>query len=355
MPRPLAIVLATWSVALALPATARADGYCDFVEGVASSESALLFAPELFASYGYLDQGPVITIPEASGDDTRLTAGVNYRLSGILEGFAVKSRATADCDRHRALSRLQRATVYRGLTARARVLDDAARRADRILELIDRDFKQRRATAQEVTATRIRVDEIRSLAAANRSEMVRLSAVKGARTDSGAAVRDYFAADDEVMRQEGRLRRLQAFDLSVRVGYDAFTGPIDDDENPLFAVVSVGVNLGALFQGAAEERAASGRRRYVREEQTSSSEPTLRQLRLLAEQEKARAEQTAVLVEDLERQLAELKDVGGDTGRRYREMVWFELVKIKAEHEYHRAYAAGLADLAGARGAGGGE
>ena len=54
-----------------------------------------------------------------------------------------------------------------------------------------------------------------------------------------------------------------------------------------------------------------------------------------------------MLVEDLERQLAELKDVGGDTGRRYREMVWFELVKIKAEHEYHRAYAAGLAELAG--------
>ncbi len=354
MPRLLATVLATWS-ALVLPATAaRADGYCDFVEGVASSESALLFAPELIATYGYLDQGPVITVPEASGDDTRLTAGVAYRLSGIVEGFAVKGRARADCERHRALGRLQRATLYRGLTARARVLDDAARRADRILELIDRDFKQRRATAQEVTATRIRVDEIRSLAASNRSEMVRLSASRGAGADTRGAVRDYFAADDEVQRQEGRLRRLQAFDLSVRVGYDAFTGPIDDDENPLFAAVSVGVNLGALFQGAAEERAAAGRRRFVREERYSSTEPTLRQLRLQAKQEQDRADQTAILVEDLERQLAELKEVGGDTGRRYREMVWFELVKIKATHEYHRAYAAGLSELAG-RKAGGAE
>ena len=340
------MVLATWS-ALAVPAaTARADGYCDFVEGVASSESALLFAPELFATYGYLDQGPVVTIPEASGDDTRLTAGVAYRLSGIVEGIAVKSRARADCDRHRALGRLQRATAYRGLAARARILDDAVERADRILEMVDRDFAQRRATAQEVTATRIRVDEIRALAAATRSEIVKLGAVKG-KGGTGGAIRDYYAADDEVMRQEGRLRRLQAWDVSVRVGYDAFTGPIDDDENPLFAAVSVGFNLGALFQGPAEERAAAGRRRFVREERSGATEPTLRQLRLLARQEKERAQRTAVLVEDLERQLADLKDVGGETGRRYREMVWFELVKIKAEHEYHKAYAAGLAELAG--------
>lgn len=340
------MLLAAWSALAGSSPAARADGYCDFVEGVASSESALLFAPELFATYGYLDQGPVVTVPEASGDDTRLTAGVAYRLSGIVEGIAVKSRARADCDRHRAFGRLQRATVYRGLAARARILDEAVERADRILEMLDRDFKQRRATAQEVTATRIRVDEIRSLAAATKSEIVRLGSVKGSGA-TGGALRDYFAADDEVARQEGRLRRLQAWDVSVRVGYDAFTGPIDDDENPLFAAVSVGFNLGALFQGAGEQRAAAGRRRFVREERPGSTEPSMRQLRLLARQEKERAEQTAVLVDDLERQLAELKEVGGDTGRRYREMVWFELVKIKAEHEYHKAYAAGLAELAG--------
>jgi hypothetical protein len=349
MPRRLYVMALAACSALAAPAaTARADGYCDLVEGVASSESALLFAPEVFASYGYLDQGVIVTIPEASGDDARLTAGVAYRLSGILEGMAVKSRARADCQRHLALSRLQRATVYRGLAARARILDDAVERADRILEMIDRDFKQRRATAQEVTATRLRVDEIRAMAAATRGEIVRLGSVKGG-GETGGAIRDYYLADDEMQKQEGRLRRLQAFDVSVRAGYDAFTGPIDDDENPLFAVVSVGINLGALFQGSGEERAAAGRRRYVREERSSASEPSVRELRLLAEQEKQRAEQTAVLVEDLERQLADLKDVGGETGRRYRETVWFELVKIKAEHEYHKAYAAGLAELAGER------
>jgi hypothetical protein len=346
MPRPLITVLAAWSALAASAASARADGYCDFVEGVASSESALLFSPELFASYGYLDQGPVVTVPEASGDDTRLTAGVSYRLSGIVEGFAVKSRAHADCERHVALTHLQRATIYRGLAARARILDDAVERGDRILEIVDRDYKQRRATAQDVTATRLRVDEIRAMAAATHSDIVKLGTVKG-EVDTGSAIRQYYAADDEVERQEGRLRRLKGFDVSVRVGYDAFTGPIDDDENPLFAAISVGFNLGTLFQGPGEEQAAAGRRRYIREERSSATEPTVRQLRLLARQEKERAEQTAVLVEDLERQLAELKEVGGETGRRYREMVWFDLVKVKSEHEYHKAYAAGLAELAG--------
>ena len=346
MPRPVITLLVAWSALAASAATARADGYCDFVEGVASSESALLFAPELFASYGYLDQGPVVTVPEASGDDTRLTAGVSYRLSGIVEGFAVKSRARADCDRHRALTRLQRATIYRGLAARARVLDDAVERGDRILDIVDRDYKQRRATAQEVTATRLRVDEIRAMAAATHSDIVKLGSIKGS-GETTTAVRDYYAADDEVEQQEGRLRRLKAWDVSVRVGYDAFSGPIDDDENPLFAALSVGFNLGALFQGPGEERAAAGRRRFVREERSSATEPSVRQLKLLAQQEKQRAEQTAILVEDLERQLTELKEVGGETGRRYREMVWFDLVKVKSEHEYHKAYAAGLAELAG--------
>jgi hypothetical protein len=340
------MVIATWSAIAAPAATARADGYCDLVEGVASSESALLLAPELFATYGYLDQGPIVTAPEASGDDTRLTAGVQYRLSGIVEGFAVRNRARADCERHMALGRLQRETVHRGLAARARILDDAVERGDRILEMVDRDFKQRRATAQEVTATRIRVDEIRAMAAATRLEIVRLGAVKKG-GDTGGAVRDYYEADDEVQRQEGRLRRLRAWDVSVRVGYDAFTGPIDDDQNPLFAAISVGFNVGALFQGPGEERAAAGRRRLVREERSSAIEPSLRELRLLARQEKERADQTAVLVEDLERQLAELKELGGETGRRYRETVWFELVKVKSEHEYHKAYAAGLAELSG--------
>jgi hypothetical protein len=329
----------------ALSTRAHADGYCDWVEGVASSESALLFAPELFASYGVLDQGPVVTVPDASGDDTRLTAGVAYRLTGIVEGFAVRSRAEADCSRYRALSRLRRGTVHRALTARARILNDAARRADRIMERIERDLGQRRTTAQEVTATRIRVDEIRTMAANTRSEIAALGEV--GEGDSKGAIRAYFDADGEVERQEGKLRRLKAWDVSLRVGYDAFTSPIDDDESPLFAVVSVGFNLGALFQGPGESRAAAGRRTYVREERATSTEPTIRQLRLMARQERQRAEETSVLVEDLEKQLEELKEVSGDTGRRFREMVWFELVKIKSEHEYHRAYADGLAELAG--------
>lgn len=46
------------------------DAYCDWVEGVAASESALMFAPTLFGSLGSVDQGVIVTVPDASGRDT---------------------------------------------------------------------------------------------------------------------------------------------------------------------------------------------------------------------------------------------------------------------------------------------
>ena len=358
MRRPLSIALgsalgAALAAALAAPA-ARAEesasGYCDWVEGVAASESALLFSPAVFASLGFLDQGPIAIAPEATGDDMRITAGVSYRITGVIEGIAVRRRARAECRRHRALARVGDATLRRALEARAAVLEEALGRSDRLLDRTERDLAGRRVTAQDATALRLRVDELRARAARTRAEIAALGAPGGGgegEGDAGGALLAYHQADREVARQEARLRRTRAFDLSVRAGYDAFTGPIDDDESPLFAVVQVGVNLGALLPGGAEERAASGRRRFIEEERGGAAEPSLRALRVLAAEQRRRAEQTAVLVADLEKQLADLEQVGGDTGRRFRDTVWFELVKVRAEHAYLRAHAAGLAALVG--------
>ena len=356
MRRPLSIALASaLGVALAAPA-ARAEepasGYCDWVEGVAASESALLFSPAVFASLGFLDQGPIAIAPEATGDDMRITAGVSYRITGVFEGIAVRRRARAECRRHRALARVGDETVRRALEARYAVLEKALGRSDRLLDRVERDLAQRRVTAQDATALRLRVDELRALAARTRADIAALGAPGGGGSggsggEAGGALLAYHQADREIARQEARLRRARAFDVSVRAGYDAFTGPIDDDESPLFAVVQVGVNLGALLQGGAEERAASGRRRFVEQERGGAGEPSLRALRVLAAEQRRRAEQTGVLVADLEKQLADLERVGGETGRRFRDTVWFELVKVRAEHAYLQAHAAGLAALVG--------
>ncbi|HLU65676.1 MAG TPA: hypothetical protein VKZ63_05345 [Kofleriaceae bacterium] len=353
MRRTFSLALAAVGLCAIAGGPARADepgpgsGFCDWVEGVAASESALLLSPELFASFGYLDQGVVADAPEATGDDLRLIAGVRYSLTGALEGLTVRRRARAQCRRYRAAAGVQSATQRRALAARARVLDAALRRAEEMLQAAERDVAGRRMTAQDAAATRIRVDELRALAAATRAEIAALGAAAGGAEDGAGALRAFHEADAEVMRQEGRLRRARAWDLSVRVGHDSFLGPADDDRSSLFAVVSVGVNLGALFQGGAEERAASGRRRFVQDEQPAGGEPALHHLRVLGREERRRAEETAVLVADLEQQLRDLERIGSETGRRTRQMLWFEWVKVKAEHEYLRAHVDGITALVG--------
>jgi hypothetical protein len=342
-------VLLLFTTASARADEGGGDAYCDWVEGVAASESALMFAPTLFGSLGSVDQGVIVTVPDASGRDTRITAGVNFRLTGIYEGIATRGRARAECERHQALTRFESATVQAALQARAAVLDEALGQADTLLREAGEDLRERRATAQDVTATRIRVQALRAAAAGTHAEIAAVAAArpaKGQEPGGGvSALRDYYQADEDMAREEGRLRRVKGVDLSVRFGYDAFTGPLDDDESALFGVVAVGINLGVLFQGGAEQRAAEGRRRYMRSERGAGVEPTLRYLRVQAREARQREEETAVLAKDLAKQLASLDDVGGETGRRYRDLIWFELVNAKAEHAFLKAQADGLAGL----------
>jgi hypothetical protein len=335
--------------AAAEPATGGGSGYCDWVEGAAASQAALLLSPDLFASLGYIDQGPIPNAPEPSASDSlRVTAGVGYRLSGLYQGVLLRDRAAADCRRYRAAAGVQGQSNYRALSARAKVLDQAVQEADKMLDEAERDLRERRASAQDVDATRLRVEELRTLQASTRTDLAALGAVAPAAGGGGDPLREYYDADDELTQDDGSLRRAQAWDVSVRVGYDAFTGSFDDDQNPLFAVVSVGFNLGGLFQGGAEEQSVAGRRRYVREERAATeTDPTLAHLRVVAREEKRRLKQTAVLVGDLERQLGQLDQVGGEAGRRYRQSLWFDWVKLKAEHAYLSAHVAGLAPLVG--------
>src|SRR5688572_1030969 len=68
-------------------------GYCAFVRGVGEAESALLLAPDVFASVGVVNAG------EAGGGTTdvplgnptpRLTAGLSYDAVGLYRGLAVR-------------------------------------------------------------------------------------------------------------------------------------------------------------------------------------------------------------------------------------------------------------------------
>ncbi|MDQ3369968.1 MAG: hypothetical protein M3680_31500 [Myxococcota bacterium] len=337
-----ALVVAA-SVVLGSGVASADDGYCDYVEGVASAQSALLFSPEVFAQLGYIELSTISMMPDPAfeSDGTRFVGGVRWRLSGIYEGIVTKQRAKADCERYTALAGLRGSTLHAALGARAKVLDDAIVEAEKILKTTNADFVARRATAQEATATRLRVDELRRLASETQTSLRSLPPPVGNMT---GALATYQRADADVESADAKLRRAAAFDLSVRFGVDQYISRDDGDRSPVFAVLQLGVNLGVLFQGSGNSRAAAGRARLV---QSGRDAMSIEVTTALVDAASRRAQETATLEGDLKRQIDALDRVGGDDSRRYRLIVWFDWVKVRAERAYHEAHLAALRQVVG--------
>ncbi|HEU0036258.1 MAG TPA: hypothetical protein VFQ53_36850 [Kofleriaceae bacterium] len=321
------------------------DGFCDFVEGTAAAENALSVSPQVFGEFGRIEQPSNSTMAGFEPGTLRVIAGVRYRISGLYEASANSGRARAECRRHNALSQLRGQTTAAALAARVKVLDDALPEAEKILAQVGADLDARRTTAQEATATRLRVEELRRLSSDAHASLAELP-----KPSSGGSISAFYAADDDVEKYTAKLRRSRAFDFSVRAGLDDFLDDSGNTASPFFAAVSLNVNLGLLFQGGGNSRSADGRRRYVRSGRDPlSADATVDRLRALVEAATRRASETATLEADLTRQIEALDRVGGEEAKRYRQTVWFELIKVRAERAFHEAHAAALKQvLAGA-------
>lgn len=322
----------------------RDDGYCDYVEGVANAQAAVQFSPELIGSIGYVEQPPGSVTPDVIGEKgLRLIAGVRYKLSGIVEGTAIRTRAKADCRRHQAFDQVRGETSSRAIAARVAVLETALAEAEKLLRVEEADLAARRSTAQEATATRVRVEELRELTAQDKRTLSSLPAPSD--RPLAGALTAYRAADSDMEKAEAKLRRMQAIDVSVRFGIDEYAER--ETPSPYFAVLSVGVNLGVLFQGSANKRAAEGRKRLVQSGRGLGVEGTVDQLRATIEIEEKRAKETEALVKELERQLDALARIGGDESKRYKQTVWFEWVKAKAQHAYLTTHVESIKEVLG--------
>jgi hypothetical protein len=336
-------------IVAALTTTAAAqvkdDGYCDYVEGVAASQSAVQFGPEIYGTIGYVEQGPGSVTPDQSTKGMRYIAGLRLKLSGIYEGVATRGRAGADCRRHKAFDQVRGETTSRAIAARLEVLDQALREADKILETSEQDFAARRSTAQEATATRVRVDELRELAAEDKRTIAGLP--EPSTKPLAGALAAYRNADADMEKYEARLRRASAIDVSVRFGFDEYDAR-QSTSAPYFAVLYVGVNLGTLFQGSANAKAAAGRKKLVQSGRGLGIEGTVDQLRATIEIETKRAKETEALVSELERQMEALGRIGGEETKRYKQTVWFELVKAKAQAAYLTTHVESIKEVLGA-------
>lgn len=339
--RSLVVIAGIWAGAAGV---ARADGdaYCDHVEGVASAESAILMGPELFGSLGYLEAADTATTV-ATTNDARLIAGVRIKLGGIYQGFVTRDHAEAQCRRHQAIDQVVGASQHRALEARIKVLTESLPEATKYLTQATNDLEARRANAQDVTATRLRVEELRQLAEDAQRQLDALPPLRGS---LAGALTAYYDADADLERDEGKLRAAQGWDLSVRLGVNEFLSR--DTPQPLFAAVSASFNVGWFFEGSANRKAADARHTLMQEAHADDQVgATVVQLKTVLATEQKREEETGALVADLGRQLEELKGLGGDQTRRYRETVWFEWVKASADHEYLATHVASLREVLG--------
>ena len=337
----LAFVAIGAGAAKAEPAPSR-DAYCEHEEAVASSESAILMGPELFGTLGYIEAADTATTV-ATTNDARLIAGVRVKIGGIYQGMVTRDHARQACRRHQAIDQVVGASQHKALEAREKVLEDALPEAQKYLRDAASDLDARRANAQDVTATRLRVEELRQLAEDTHRAIEALPPVQG---PLAGALATYYDADAEMERDEGKLRAAQGWDLSVRLGVNEFLSR--DTPQPLFAAVSATFNVGWFFEGSSNARASSSRAQLVHEAHVDDAVgATVVQLKEVLAAEEKREQETAALVADLERQLKELRDLGGDTTRRYRETVWFEWVKANADHEYLATHVASLKEVLG--------
>ncbi|RKH43693.1 hypothetical protein D7X55_25775 [Corallococcus sp. AB049A] len=340
-----------------------AKGYCERVRGTASAQAALEWAPEVFGSVGAVNAG------DAAGgaDDSplgspklRVTAGLGYDFVGLYRGHTLRTRAEAECRRYQALAALQSA-VEQGprlgeaaaLEARAKALATSLPRAEQLVAQVRDDLRDGGATLEELNAVQVRLDHLRSLArdTARAREQLALEPAVPEGQNLSVLLSAFEAADDQVEVLTGGLRTADAWRLSVRGGYDEVFDV--DQSTPLFGQLTLGYNLGQLWQGRANAQAREGRRQETRDAVDGAPRRVrqlLGELRITEQSERQRLGELSALVSDLQGQLREVEQLQTRQVRRFRDYLLLELARLQAEQAYLSAHLETLRSLLGGTG-----
>jgi hypothetical protein len=332
------------------PPTAQATkdpGYCQYVNGVADANTALLVAPELFISLGVINAGEAEGGTPLGSPKGRLTLGVEYDFVELWKGLDLQDRAAAECRRYKARSALESAVRAGGevgaapaLAARARVLAESLPHAERLLEGLREEVREAAATRDEVDVVRLRLDELRQETRGVVVAQARVESLPYGQGGTLVGVIDaYRAADTELEEIEGGLRKLDAWSLEVRGGYDEIFDV--DQTTPLFGLVTLSFDLGGLWVPGANKSAAEGRRRWIEEDVMGADRRVselIGQLHTVRQAEQARLEEVSLLVNDLTAQLDEVRELGTRRVRRYETFLFFELTRLRGEQAYLQAH-----------------
>jgi hypothetical protein len=321
------------------------EGYCNYVKGTSDAERALLLAPELFGSGGLIQAGGELTGDETSavGTTQRFTVGAQYNFVGLYQAMLMRRRADDECRMYQARSRIHTFLqvgpnfgMQAALEARLQVLASALEESANIQAEVDQLVEAHQATVEEQTTLRLRRDLLLTSLAETRRELELLaSATDSSERALHGSLREYLRADASIESNNAALRRSAAWGVNVRGGYDQILGY--ETDMPAFAQVTVSMNLGTLFQGRANRRAAAGRRDWV----GGQDQPltlALRQIRSAREAGRQRLQEAVALADYLDAHRAEVSAIAGANARKYVTLLWFESVRLRAEEAFLRVH-----------------
>jgi hypothetical protein len=226
-----------------------------------------------------------------------------------------------------------------GALAKIKVLEAALPTAEGILNEVRELLLRHQATVEDVNATSLRVDSLRADLGSSRA---RIAAAARKHRVSPRNVTDlmlsFQAAADRLAESESRVRQSRWFDLGVRAGYDRLFGVRDGI--PLSATLTLTISPGAMAQPEAEDQARRGRLGWATKGLEGVHDRVailLLRLRAVLEAQGRRGQDTRVLLADLEARYKAVSAVEGDAVRVYRDYLWFDLIRLRAEDAYLRA------------------
>lgn len=277
---------------------------CRWLEAEARSTAATLLFPRLEAQVlrfpgTSVDGTPVVL----NGEPVQLRGFVAYSPVDFIRGRTLMSVAEADCRLASAESRLQRRVRLSESTGKANalksrlgVLEGAVARAQALTVQTERRLERQAATVLQVEELRRKGLQLQMEASEVRAEIARLEALLPEDAQP-ASIREELGhlrtATLDAQTRRGNYRKLQAWQLDFRLGVE----PVQNLE--FIGMVTLGFNLGRLFQSSAEEEALLAREVEMRESDAEVTTQATRISRWLREDVPRLQQQLAVINEEI--------------------------------------------------------
>jgi hypothetical protein len=353
--------------------TTFASGYCAMLKNEVASETSLHMSPTLFVSAGIVnfEQGPAALslVPTR-----RVIAGIKFGPLHLVRAILHRRVAAAECDRMEAANaldafvrRYRTGASRQGLEAKLAVLRDSRGEAEQIVKRTQLAVERGLASVDELTAVTVRLDILRSL-----TDDVAVDLEAEPPAVQLPTVHDMLEAlehaEERVFDRESGLRIASAFDIEIHAGYDKFFRPhhgaeaavapggemmpaAEPHELPLFGFVSVKLNPGVLAMPSYESRARHGHHAYIKEQELGTYQratQALARLKAQAARAQRREGELRALLADLERRHHDAGVFANDRIRRYRDQLWFDMLRVRADLAYVCSQRLELARLVGA-------